>query len=343
MTSTQTSNPLTATIAGLRDLLHPRAPIGQLTAQDRLDGMTCLITGANSGLGLGTARLLAGLGARLILACRSGIPQTAELLKRETGNPNIEMVRLDLADFAAIDRCCAELREKGVRLDRVILNAGVVPPQAMRTAQGYEMMFGVHFLGNMRFVLGLLRDGTIPNRVFADAGAPAGTGAGARTGARIPRIVCVGSELHRSAAPIDMATLGQFVEYGTMGSMKQYGHSKLAMMLFCRELMQRLQPDGEVRVAVHYLCPGPVDSNIARGTPAVFKPLLNVVKRMLFAAPEKAAEPAVYLTAAQAIEGRTDIYLHLMSRKEPAEPTGDAALRQQVWDAGLRMLQMDGV
>lgn len=334
---TQTSNPLTATLAGLSDLLRPRAPIGQLSPQDRLDGMTCLITGANSGLGLGTARILAGLGARLILACRSGIPETAELLKRETGNPHIEMVRLDLADFAAIDRCCAELRDRGVKLDRVILNAGVVPPKAIRTAQGFEMMFGVHFLGNMRFVLGLLRDGTIPNGVFADAGPAANSPGG------MPRIVCVGSELHRSAAPIDMATLGQFVEYDTMGSMKQYGHSKLAMLLFCRELMQRLQPDGEIQVAVHYLCPGPVDSNIARGTPALFKPLLNVVKRLLFASPEKAAEPVVYLTAAQAIEGRTDIYLHLMSLKAPAEPTDDAALRRQVWDAGLRMLQMDGV
>ncbi|SMB21949.1 putative Retinol dehydrogenase 13 [Sterolibacterium denitrificans] len=332
-TRTQTSNPLTATFAGLRDLLRPRAPIGTLSPQDRLDGMTCLITGANSGLGLGTARILAGLGARLILACRSGIPETAELLKRETGNPHIEMVRLDLADFAAIDRCCAELRDRGVKLDRVILNAGVVPPKAIRTAQGFEMMFGVHFLGNMRFVLGLLRDGTIPNEVFADAGAPGG----------IPRIVCVGSELHRSAPPLDLATLGQFVEYGTMGSMQQYGHSKLAMLMFCRELMQRLQPDGRIQVAVHYLCPGPVDSNIARGTPAVFKPLLNVVKRLLFASPEKAAEPVVYLTAAQAIEGRTDIYLHLMSRKAPAEPTDDAALRRQVWNAGLRMLEMEGV
>ena len=88
MTSPSYSNPVTATLAGLRDLFRQRTPIGELTPQDRLDGMTCLITGANSGLGLGTARALAKRGARLILACRSGIPQTAELLKRETGNPN---------------------------------------------------------------------------------------------------------------------------------------------------------------------------------------------------------------------------------------------------------------
>ncbi len=329
--TTSYSNPITATITGVVDMFRHRPPIGELTPADRLDGMTCLVTGANSGLGLATARALAKRGARLILACRSGIPQTAEMLRRETGNPQIEMVRLDLADFAAIDRCCAELREKGERLDRVILNAGIVPPKPLRTAQGFEMMFGVHFLGNMRFVLGLLRDGTIPNGVFADA----------RAAGHRPRIVFVSSETHRTGAPIDMATLGQFVDYNTMGSIAQYGHSKLALTAFVLELAQRLNPSGDLQVAVHALCPGPVDSNITRDAPAWLKPLLGVVSRLLFASPDKACAPVVYLTAARAIEARTGIYLHLMSEKVPAEQTQDAALRQEVWNAGLRFLQLD--
>lgn len=328
MSQTTYSNPLTATLTGLRDMFRHRPPIGTLTPEDRLDGLTCLITGANSGLGLGTARALALRGARLILACRSGIPQTAELLKRETGNQAIEMVKLDLADYAAIDRCCAELRERGVRLDRVILNAGIVPPKAVRTAQGFEMMFGVHFLGNMRFVLNLLRDGTIPNSVFADD----------RVAGQRPRIVFVSSETHRTGRPIDLATLGEFVEYTTMGSMAQYGHSKLALTAFALELASRLAPGGDVQVAVHALCPGPVDSNIARGAPAWVKPLLEPVKRLMFASPDKASEPSVYLTTARAIEGRTGIYLHLMSEKAPAAQAMDPAIRKGVWEAGLRFM-----
>ncbi len=331
MTSTSYSNPVTATLTGIADLFRRRAPIGVLPPEDRLDGLTCLITGANSGLGLGTARALAKRGARLILACRSGIPQTAELLQRETGNAQITMVKLDLADSAAIDRCCAELRAQGVRLDRVILNAGVVPPKPVRTAQGFEMMFGVHFLGNMRFVLGLLRDGTIPNDVYAHN----------RVAGQRPRIVFVSSESHRSGLPIDMATLGRFAEYKTMGSIAQYGHSKLVLTSFVRELARRLSPGGDIQVAVHALCPGPVDSNIARDAPAWVKPLLNCVTALLFASPDKASEPSVYLTAARAIEDRTDIYLHLMSEKLPAAQACDPQLAQQVWDAGLRMLQWD--
>ncbi|HQW20829.1 MAG TPA: SDR family NAD(P)-dependent oxidoreductase [Rhodocyclaceae bacterium] len=336
MTSTSYTNPVTATLTGIFDMFRHRPPIGKLTPEERLDGMTCLITGANSGLGLGTARALAKRGARLILACRSGIPQTAEVLKLETGNPQIEMVKLDLADYASIDRCCAELRERGVRLDRVILNAGIVPPKAVRTAQGFEMMFGVHFLGNMRFVLGLLRDGTIPNDVFAAA-----AGADTRMPDVRPRIVFVSSETHRTGRPIDLATLGEFVEYNTMGSMAQYGYSKLALTTFARELASRLAPGGDVQVAVHALCPGPVDSNIARGAPAWIKPLLEPLKRLLFASPDKACEPSVYLTVAHAIEGRTGIYLHLMSEKEPAAQATDPAIRKGVWEAGMRFLAMD--
>ncbi|MFI4980519.1 MAG: SDR family NAD(P)-dependent oxidoreductase [Nevskiales bacterium] len=331
MKSTHYSNPVTATITGILDMFRRRPPIGELTPEDRLDGMTCLITGANSGLGLGTARALARRGARLILACRSGIPQTAEMLRRKTGNQQIEMVRLDLADYAAIDRCCDELRDQGVRLDRVILNAGIVPPKPQRTAQGFEMMFGVHFLGNMRFVLGLLRDGTIPNGMYAND----------RVAGQRPRIVFVSSESHRSGLPIDMATLGQFVEYTTMSSIAQYGHSKLVLNSFVRELALRLNPPGDLQVAVHFLCPGPVDSNIARDAPAWVKPLLNSVTHLLFASPDKASAPVVYLTAARAIEDRTGIYLHLMSEKLPAAQACDPALGKQVWDAGLRMLQMD--
>jgi len=331
MESPSYHNPVSATVDGLLGLFRRHPPIGQLMPEDRLDGLTCLVTGANSGLGLGTARALAKRGARLILACRSGIPQTAEMLKRETGNQQIEMVALDLSDFAAIDRCCAELREKGVRLDRVILNAGIVPPKPLRTAQGYEMMFGVHFLGNMRFILGLLRDGTIPNGVYANN----------RVAGQRPRIVFVSSESHRSGLPIDMATLGQFVPYTTMGSIAHYGHSKLVMNAFARELARRLSPGGTIQVAVHYLCPGPVNSNIARGAPAWIKPLLGSVMSMLFVSPDKACAPVVYLTAARAIEDRTDIYLHLMSEKLPAAQACDPLLARQVWDAGLRMLQMD--
>lgn len=320
------SNPVLATFNGIVDLFRRKQPIGEISDSDRLDGKTCLVTGANSGLGLASSIELAKRGAHVVMACRSGIPDAAEQVKRASGSDAVEMVHLDLADLPAIHRCCDELRARGLTLDRVILNAGLVPQRASRTQQGFEMMFGVHFLGNMQFVLRLLSDGTVPNRSFAaepvdNDGHP-------------PRIIFVSSESHRSGTPIDPDKLGEFVDYSPMGSIAQYGHSKLVMTCMARELARRLQDDAGIDVAVHALCPGPINSNIAREAPALFKPVLGLVMGALFSSPEKAARPVIYLACTPDIEQQSNLYLHLMVSKDPAPQATDPALGRLVWDRG---------
>ncbi|MDX1496897.1 MAG: SDR family NAD(P)-dependent oxidoreductase [Salinisphaeraceae bacterium] len=319
------NNPVSATLNGILDLFRKKPRIGTLGDDERLDGKTCLVTGANSGLGRATAIELARRGAHVIMACRSGIPEAGQEIKQITGSDKVEMLHLDLSDLASVKASCAELKQRGIVLDRVVLNAGVVPKKPLMTAQGFEMMFGVHFLANVQFLLQMLADGTIPNNRFAQS-----------PNARLqdpPRIVFVSSETHRSGTAIDMDTLGEFVDYGAMGSIAQYGHSKLVMTTWLQELARRLNgPDG-LEVAVHCLCPGPINSNIARDAPAAFKPVLGVVMGLLFASPEKACEPVTYLSTAKAIEGQTALYLHLMTQKEPAAQALDTDLAEQVWSA----------
>lgn len=333
MNEVQTSsynNPVSATVNGIIDLFRSKTPIGQLDDKDRLDGKTCLITGANSGLGLASSILLAKRGARIIMACRSGIPEAAETVKAASGSTEVEMIHLDLADIPTIHACCDELQQRGIQVDRLVLNAGLVPKTATRTAQGFEMMFGVHFLGNMQLCLRLLADGTIPNRHFARTPQD--------NGDTPPRIIVVSSESHRSGTPIDLATLGDFVDYSPMGSIAQYGHSKLVLTSFAQELSRRLQDDSGIDVAVHALCPGPINSNIARQAPALVKPLLGMVMGALFASPEKAAAPVEYLSCARTIDQRSSIYLHLMVEKEPAPQACDPALATQIWQRGEQWL-----
>ncbi len=319
-------NPVLATFNGIVDLFRHKEPIGQLRDDERLDGKTCLVTGANSGLGLATSIALARRGAHVVMACRSGIPEAADAVKAASGSDQISMVRLDLADIPAIHACCDELRGRGLRLDRVILNAGLVPQRASRTRQGFEMMFGVHFLGNMQFVLRLLADGTIPNRSLAAQASDNGDSP--------PRIIFVSSESHRSGTPIDLEHFGEFVDYSPMGSIAQYGHSKLVMTSFARELSRRLQDEAGVDVAVHALCPGPINSNIAREAPALFKPVLGAVMGLLFASPEKAAAPVLYLACAGHTEPATGLYLHLMVKKDPAPQALDPDIGRAIWQRG---------
>lgn len=320
-------NPVLATANGIIDLFRRKTPIGELHDDERLDGQTCLITGANSGLGMATAIQLAERGARVIMACRSGIPEAGQAVARASGNPQIEMVALDLADITAIHSCCDELKDRGVKLDRVILNAGLVPKTAARSAQGFELMFGVHVIGNMQLIDRLLHDGTIPNRSVAN-----------NIDGRRPRIIFVASEAHRSGTPIDLDTLGDFVEYSPMGSIAQYGHTKLVLLAYVQELARRLRDEQGIDVAVHALCPGPINSNIAREAPALVKPLLGLVMGALFASPAKASAPVMFLTASRAIEDQTGLYLHLMVQKEPAPQALDPAIGAAVWDRGQAWL-----
>ncbi|NLE48249.1 MAG: SDR family NAD(P)-dependent oxidoreductase, partial [Sandaracinaceae bacterium] len=157
MTETRHGNALTATLTGVLDQLRARHDIGALEPAVHFEGETVLVTGANSGLGRGIARDLAlRRASRVILACRSGIPQTAEELERETKNPNLEMRHVDLADFASIEALVQGLKRDGIVLDRVFFNAGVVSSGGAQTREGFELMFGVNFIANALLTLRLL-------------------------------------------------------------------------------------------------------------------------------------------------------------------------------------------
>jgi hypothetical protein len=80
------------------------------------------------------------------------------------------------------------------------------------------------------------------------------------------------------------------------------------------------------------LCPGPVNSNIAREAPALFQPLLKLVFRLFFRSPKKACRPVVYLAASQETEGRAMDYLFLMQRKKMDEKATDPDNGRQLWE-----------
>ncbi|MCA9714691.1 MAG: SDR family NAD(P)-dependent oxidoreductase, partial [Myxococcales bacterium] len=297
-----------------------------------LEGRSILITGANSGLGLATARALARRGARLLLACRSGIPETAETLIAETGNPEIEMLRVDLADARSVHALCDELRrrasgERGA-LDVVILNAGLVPRRARAGAQGFEVMFSVHVLANQLLMRRLVEDGALR---CAPAGRPR------------PRVVVVSSESHRSGARVAMARVGDYVEYGARDGMKQYATTKLELCALAAELARRGRDDaGAPWLEVHALCPGAVASNIARDAPAWVRPALGAVMRAFFRAPERPAEPVVALACSPELAGETGVYLHMLRRKAMDPRATDPAFGRALWERCDELLAPHG-
>jgi NAD(P)-dependent dehydrogenase (short-subunit alcohol dehydrogenase family) len=324
-------DPVSATLTGIMDLFRKQEPAGELKPTDRLDGKTVLVDGASSGLGFAIAVEVARRGARLIMACRSGIPEKGEEVKKRSGNADVCMVHVDFADIRSINQLINELRSaslfgdgagSGVKIDVFICNAGIVPKQSRRTPQGLEEMFMVNYFSKFIFV-NLLLD----NHCFNVQGPG------------IPRIIFVASESHRNPEKFEWDEFGKYMEYQIGKSIELYGYYKLLLTTFSVELSRRLNPGVGTNYSVFSLCPGPVNSNIAREAPKVFLPLLKLVFGLFFKSPSKAAVPVIYLASSGDVKGKTFDYLFLMSRKEVDEKSSDPENGRRLWELSEKLWQ----
>jgi NAD(P)-dependent dehydrogenase (short-subunit alcohol dehydrogenase family) len=326
-------NPVSAIWTAIRENLgrkNAKNLIPGVKPSDRLDGRTVMVTGSNSGLGKAVAVDLASRGARVIMPCRGGIPEAGQEVRARSGNPQVEMISVDLSDLASVHKLCDTLRDRGERIDILVSNAGVVPKEGRKSAQGFELMVAVNCLAPTVLVDRLLRDGVIPNDTHANNGPAAGQPRS--------RIVFVSSEAHRTATALDLPGLARFEDFGIRDAMRYYGRSKLCLSTYAVELARRLKKaDGTPDVAVHHLCPGPVDTNMARDAPNWAKPLLKAVMGVAFNSPEVAAEPVTYLAVAKGIEGRTGMYLHMRAEKPCSELALEPAAGKALWDATREM------
>lgn len=196
-----------------------------------LTGVTTLVTGANTGIGLATATALARAGGTVILACRNLDKARAAQATIESHAPRgaVEIVRLDLADQAQIVDASTEVTERFGRIDRLINNAGVMAEQRQETSDGFELLFGTNHLGHFAFTGRIL-----PSLLAADDA----------------RIVTVTSMSQRFGR-IDWDDLHSADKKYRQFS--AYAQSKLSCLLFSFSLHTRFQRAGRntMSVAAH--------------------------------------------------------------------------------------------
>lgn len=185
-------------------------------------GRHAIVTGANTGIGFETARALAKKGALVTLACRDpGKGRDAlERILAETVDAAVSLEQLDLSDLRNVEEFAARFADQHERLDLLILNAGVMVPPASKTAQGFELQFGVNHLGHFALT------GALLPLVQAAEGS---------------RVVVVSSTA-ATRGRIHFDDL-QFEKQG-YAPWQAYGQSKLANQLFTLELQRRLRAAG---------------------------------------------------------------------------------------------------
>ena len=332
------NNPVTATLTGIMDLFRKQIPVGELKSTDRLDGKTVLVDGSSSGLGFAIAVDVAKRGAKVIMACRSGIPEKGEMVKRLSGNNDIHMLQVDFSDITSIQHLVSSIRQQFDPIDVLICNAGIVPKKSRKTPQGLEEMFMVNYLSKFIFVKLLLASHCLTQSAVGSQQSAVISGVPVASSQQpVARIIFVASESHRNPEKFDWDAFGTYKDYSIGKSIELYGYYKLLLTTFAVELSRRLNPD-KTNISVFAMCPGPVNSNIAREAPKLFQPLLKGVFSIFFRAPAKAAVPVIYLAASADVEGKSFDYLFLMSRKEVSELAADPENGKRLWALSEEMV-----
>ena len=269
-----------------------------------------LVTGANSGIGRATAMGLARLCGTVVMACRNASRGEAARrdIIRDSGNSRVSLEVVDLAIEASIRSFAEAFKRTHPRLDVLINNAGVYTSHRDITTDGLERQFEVNYLSG--FLLAhLLLD-------LLKKSAPS-------------RIVNVSSSAHEGSA-IHFDDLQGERRYR---GYRAYGQSKLAQVLFTRELGRRLEGTGVTVNACH---PGVIRTNLGMGGASA---VVRFV-RLFFKSPEKGAETPIYLAVSPDVEGVTGKYFANKRVREPSRAAQDPDVARRLFDVSVNLAHL---
>ena len=281
-----------------------------------LTGRVAVVTGANTGLGLETARELAAKNATVVLAVRD--LDKGESARRDiaAGVPNadVSVQALDLASLDSIRSASAELHERFDAIDLLVNNAGVMFTPKSTTADGFELQLGVNHLGHFALT-GLLLDRMLP----VDGS----------------RIVTVSSGAHKFKSTIDLANLAGTDGYNRTAA---YARSKVANLLFTYELQRRLAAAGAptIALAAH---PGGSNTELGRNAPVamkavgiVFRPFMQSAAMGALPTLRAATDPAATGGQYYGPDGFGEFRGHPVL-VESNERSHDTELQRGLWEA----------
>jgi len=270
-----------------------------------MNGRSCIVTGANAGIGYETTLGLARRGAHVVMVCRNA--QKAESavasIRKKSGNDRVEVALADLSVQASVRDLAAELLERLPSIHVLVNNAGLIVAGREETSDGIETTFAVNHLA------GFLLTDLLLERLKESAPA---------------RIVNVSSAAHQGGH-IDFDDVEGRRKYSMWGA---YGQSKLANVLFTYELARRLEGTGVTANALH---PGFVRSKFAHNNGLLAKGLMLVASPVAIS-PKRGARTSVYLASSPEVEGVSGRYFAAEKPARSNAESHDAETARRLWE-----------
>ena len=286
----------------------PLATAESVTRGIDLAGRTVLVTGCAGGIGLETLRVLALRGAHVIGAARS-LPRATEACASVDGDTT--PLACDLAEPASVRAACEAVRALGRPLDVIVCNAGIMALPQPTARHGVEMQFLTNHLGHFLLVQGLLE--TV-------RAAPAG------------RVVVVSSSAHRVTPPggidFERLALDDDASRRAYRPFLAYGRSKLANLLFARELDRRLAGTGAHANALH---PGAISTGLGRHAHPLFDWVFTTIARGVLKNVAQGAATTCHLAARPELETVGGRYFAACREVPGSAMSRDGALARRLW------------
>jgi NAD(P)-dependent dehydrogenase (short-subunit alcohol dehydrogenase family) len=270
-----------------------------------LSNRTCIITGANSGIGKATALGLAKISASIVMLCRNEQKGKKSLkeIKENTGNQSIELMIADLQDYDSLRIFADNFRSTHDKLHILINNAGIMKKKREINNRGHETTFATNQLGHFLLTNLLLE--------LLQSSVPA-------------RIINVSSKSH-NRGKIDFDNLMLEQKYGRF---KAYNNSKLANIMFTYELARRLEGSG---VTVNVVHPGAARTNFGREFSERTTRFLKLFKRFTVSA-EEGAKTSIFLASSPEVENITGKYWIKCKQVKSSKYSYNTHIQKRLWD-----------
>jgi len=285
------------------------------TTTNTLTGKTCIVTGANCGIGKSVAIELAKRNSHVILACRdlNKAKQVALEVQNCSKNSKVSVYQLDLASFASIREFVHQINENEKKIDILINNAGLMCCPFAKSTDGIEMHFAVNHLGHF-----LLTNLLIDKMTHDDS-----------------RIIVVSSSLHKKAT-LDLVNFNDAVDYNPMLA---YARSKLANILFTHQLAKKL-PKG---ITVNAMHPGMVWTNLGRYrlVNMISKSLFGVFAYFFIRSPYQGAQTIIHMATEPSLKGVTGKYFGDCVIEQTADLTKNDKLAEKLWELSERISNLE--